>query len=48
MQVTQSNFEPESVALMGRVCDDAWQDLQLGNFFPVPIQAKFGTVWPRG
>ena len=25
---------PEAVALMGCVCDDAWRELQIKNFFP--------------
>ena len=40
MQVTQSNFDCETVALMGRVCDDAWRDLQVTMFFPLPSDAN--------
>jgi hypothetical protein len=40
MQVTQSNFDCETVALMGRVCDDAWRDLQATRFFPLPSDAN--------
>ncbi len=32
----QSNFDCETVALMGRVCDEARRDLQLTTFFPHP------------
>ena len=32
MQVTQYNFDPETVALMGRVCDEARRDLQAALF----------------
>jgi|EndMetStandDraft_5_1072996.scaffolds.fasta_scaffold2073799_1 hypothetical protein len=34
MQVHQSNFDPDSVALMGRVCDEAWRQTQATIFFP--------------
>jgi hypothetical protein len=27
-------YDPEAVALMGCVCDDAWRELQIKNFFP--------------
>ena len=39
MQVTQPNFYSETVALMGRVCDDAWRDLRVTRFFPLPNDA---------
>jgi len=28
------DYDAETVALMGRVCDDAWQELQTKVFFP--------------
>jgi hypothetical protein len=34
MQVTQSNFDCDTVALMGRVCDEAWRDLQVTTLYP--------------
>ena len=40
MQVTQSNFDCETVALMGRVCGEAWRDLQVTTFFPLPSDAN--------
>jgi hypothetical protein len=40
MQVTQSNFDSETVALRGSVCDDAWRDLQATTFFPRPSDAN--------
>ena len=40
MQVTQSNFDCETLALMGRVCDEAWRDLQATMFFPLPSDAN--------
>ena len=36
MQVTQANFDSETVALMGRVCDEAWRDLQVTTYYPSP------------
>jgi hypothetical protein len=38
--ITKSNFDCETVALMGRVCDDAWRDLQATMFFPLPSDAE--------
>lgn len=35
MQVI-SHFDPESVNLMGIVCDDAWREVQAAIFFPSP------------
>ena len=34
MPATQSNFDCETVALMGRVCDDVWCEVQKTTFFP--------------
>ena len=28
MQLPPNSFDPETVALMGRVCDDAWNEAQ--------------------
>lgn len=39
MQVPQSNFDPESVALMGRVCDEVWRQAQATFFFSTPSQS---------
>lgn len=39
MQVTQSNFDSDSVALMGRVCDEAWCELRAKIFFPLPADS---------
>jgi hypothetical protein len=34
MQFQNSNYDPGTVALMGRACDDAWKELQKKVFFP--------------
>ncbi len=34
MQLPPTNFDPETVALMGRACDLAWQELRTKVFFP--------------
>ena len=34
MQLPQANYDHESVALMGRVCDEAWREVQVTTFFP--------------
>jgi hypothetical protein len=54
MQVTQPNFDSETVALMGRVCDEAWRDLQVTRFFPLPsdavlhrMAARIRRLWPK-
>lgn len=39
MQVTQSNFDPDSVALMGRVCDEVWCEMQATIFLPLPAHS---------
>ena len=31
-----SNFDPETVALMGRVCDEAFNEARQTTFFPTP------------
>lgn len=36
MQNPQSSFDHDTVALMGRVCDAAWQEVQCSMFFPSP------------
>jgi hypothetical protein len=36
VQVPQSDFDPELVSLMGRVCEEAWQELRSRVFFPTP------------
>jgi len=40
MQVPQSNFDPDSVALMGRVCEEAWHQMQARLSFPLPADAE--------
>ncbi len=40
MQVLQSNFDPETVALMGRACDEAWREVQSMMFFPSPEDSE--------
>lgn len=35
-----SSFDHEMVALMGRVCDDAWREVQNRMFFPSPWDAE--------
>jgi hypothetical protein len=34
MLLPQNAFDAETVALMGRVCDEAWQEVQCVMFFP--------------
>jgi CheY-like chemotaxis protein len=34
MLIPKSNYDPETVALMGRVCDEAWQVLTGTTFYP--------------
>jgi hypothetical protein len=34
MQLPPTNFDPDTVALMGRACDDAWHEIQRKVFFP--------------
>ncbi len=34
MPPPDTNFDPATVALMGRACDDAWHDLREKVFFP--------------
>ena len=34
MRTPNYAYDPEAVALMGGVCDDAWHELQKNNFFP--------------
>ncbi len=34
------NFEPETVALMGHVCDEAWSKLQASATRPTPAQEQ--------
>jgi hypothetical protein len=35
-----NHFDSETVSLMGRVCDEAWIELQKKNFFPTPVNAQ--------
>lgn len=37
MLVTQSSFDCETVALMGRVCDEVYREVQAKTFFCSPI-----------
>jgi hypothetical protein len=32
MQIPQSNFDAETISLMGRICDEAWQMLHRPTF----------------
>jgi len=34
MQIPSTNFDPATVDLMGRACDDAWRTIQEKVFFP--------------
>jgi hypothetical protein len=34
------HFDSETLALMGRVCDDAWNELQKTIFFPTQLDAS--------
>jgi hypothetical protein len=34
MQLANANFDPATVALMGRACDGAWHELRTKVFFP--------------
>ena len=40
MRFPASNFDPDSVALMGSVCDDAWREIQRAIFFPTSEDAR--------
>jgi hypothetical protein len=33
-------FDHETVALMGRVCDEVWREIQDRTFFPSPWNAE--------
>ena len=35
-----NHFDSQTVSLMGRVCDEAWIELQKKNFFPTPVNAQ--------
>lgn len=37
MQALQGNFDCETVALMGRACDEAWGQIRETTFFPTPV-----------
>ena len=36
MELTQCGFGDDSIDLMGRVCDEAWRELQTITFYPSP------------
>ena len=36
MRFPDTAFDHETVALMGRVCDEAWREVQAKIFFPHP------------
>jgi hypothetical protein len=36
MSNSQQNFDPDTVRLMGRTCDEAWELLQTTTYIPVP------------
>jgi hypothetical protein len=39
VQLPPSNFDSATVALMGRVCDEAWQEIQGQRFYPTETNA---------
>ena len=36
MELTDCNFGNEFIDLMGRVCDEAWREVQAITFYPSP------------
>ncbi len=43
MQVFQPNFDSETIVLMGRVCDELWQEVSARTLFislPVELEAR--------
>ena len=36
MLTSPLNFDPDTVSLMGRTCDEAWELLQSTTYIPVP------------
>ena len=34
MELTSTSFDPETVKLMGRACDRAWQEIQSTYYIP--------------
>ena len=40
MELTQCNFGNESLDLMGRVCNEAWREVQTVIFYPSPKDSE--------
>ena len=40
MELTQCNFGNESIDLMGRVCNEAWREVQTVTFYPTPKDSE--------
>ena len=40
MELTQCNFGSESIDLMGRVCTEAWREVQTVTFYPSPKDSE--------
>jgi hypothetical protein len=34
MELASASFDPPTLALMGRVCEEAWREVQSKNVFP--------------
>ena len=35
MDLPSTGFDPDTVAMMGRVCDEAWYEIRIRHSFPV-------------
>ena len=40
MQSPDATYDAETVALMGRVCDDVWRELQVNNYTSGKVDAS--------
>ncbi len=40
MELTQCNFGNELIDLMGRVCNEAWREVQTVTFYPSPKDSE--------
>jgi hypothetical protein len=40
MRLPATNYDSDTVALMGSVCDDAWREIQQVIFFPTVEDAR--------
>ena len=36
MLISQQNFDPDAVSLMGRTCDEAWELFRSTTYIPFP------------